>query len=618
MNPTRRKRINMVLMPKLSKWQTLFRNFEGSVNDFENISAVTDNIDSTKDFSNSQMLQSLAREISRLVQEKYSHYQIQREMYAKASESYSSSEEKPEEENYTEFENQLKELIGETPEIIDSNEGETTHYHPVDASQIELCEITEDTKVQVKVFPLSFRCSRCGHFEIIDPRTKSDLKCHCCKPYCIKCKKEFEKNVGSNCPDCGSVLFKREIEQFSYVLACPRCANMEEFTPRTVKIKDVRGSLITCPDCKKGHLHFYMGESFQTAHWGCSGRNCSFNKKRSFSDKKLDKFCKCNIRSVDGEPGRPSNMKPTPTSASSLTFPLTRSYLYLGTDQVSLEKLEQRHEETKAIDLYRWRLNENVTEIDKKMIMELFGIEDVFTVPEITTISAVYGYKSGIQSHPVIIPDNEKLAHLFKHGRKYRVYIVTTKGRCLVIKFDKNRLLELLHETEHNSSETYEDIVENEINYLMTEDFQKIIENPSKLPLISLLHALEHAFLQCAMNQIGLESFGSKILIRDCSIVLYEREEIGSGGLVQLTLGNECREFKKYLHDIKRKIDNCPQLCKEACPACVFINDFYCQPFMPNEIERWFPPNSLLNREYANKFIRGIEASELNNENEEN
>jgi len=298
-------------------------------------------------------------------------------------------------------------------------------------------------------------------------------------------------------------------------------------------------------------------------------------------------------------------MKPTPTSASSIAYPLIRSYLYMGTNYVTIESLENMHEETKGTDIYQWRLSEKVSDLDMKMISEIYDIEDVFTVPKITTITVVYGYKSGISSHPVIIPDNERLAKLFKHGRKYRVYVVKTEGRGLVIKLNKEKLLNFLQlKLEYDKIKSYDEIVHNEISFLLNGDFQYIIDNPDYTKLVSLLHALEHSFFKCAMNQVGIEIFGSKILMEDCAIVLYEREEVGSGGLTQLTLGEEGREFKKYLLEVGKDIENCPQLCNSACPACAYINDFYCQPFMPNEVERWFPPNSLLNRNLANQFLK--------------
>jgi len=72
----------MKTISKLSKWQVLFRNFEGSVRDFENVSVRTENIVNTQPFSNPQISQSLAKEISGLVRLKDRYYQLKRERMA--------------------------------------------------------------------------------------------------------------------------------------------------------------------------------------------------------------------------------------------------------------------------------------------------------------------------------------------------------------------------------------------------------------------------------------------------------------------------------------------------------------------------------------------------------
>jgi hypothetical protein len=35
----------------------------------------------------------------------------------------------------------------------------------------------------------------------------------------------------------------------------------------------------------------------------------------------------------------------------------------------------------------------------------------------------------------------------------------------------------------------------------------------------------------------------------------------------------------------------------------VYADDFDCRPYLPSEVNRWVPPNALLNRDYADQFI---------------
>ncbi len=590
----------VINLPKLSKWQALFRNFEGAVWDSDLASFRTQNIMGIN-FENPAIAKDIAIEISGLVELRDEHYSFKRERMAVLT-----TEKKTEEisdEDFELIEAQLAEIRG-TEEIKVISETPKSELDimklRVDPSQIELKEITSESTINAHIFPLSFRCNKCGHFEIADPETTKKLECPCCFGYCPKCEEEIDDASKEDCPKCGTKLTRKEMEQFSYVFACPRCANLEEFTPTIERLQNIRGAPIQCPKCKKGHLHFWIKDSFQTARWFCSNQKCDYNER-------LNKFCKCHIRKgLNDEKGRPSIMKPTVTSASSIAYPLIRSYLYMGASHITLQNLLDQHEKTKSIDPYAWKLGEKISELDMKMISEIYGILDAYTVPKITTTTVVYGYKSGISSHPIEIKDNERMAGFFEYGRKFRAYVVNTEGRGLVIKINKEKLMSILRlNFGYSEKDTYDKISEDTINYLNLEKFQFVLENPKNVPLVTILHAIEHAFFKCVMDLTGLEVFGSKILIKDCAIILYEREDVGAGGLLELTPRSDsaASEFKKYLRIVKREIMNCSQLCKDSCPACIFINDFYCQPFMPNEITRWYPPNAILDRVIANKLF---------------
>ncbi len=586
---------------QLSKRQVLYRYFEKAVNTTDLCSIRTEKILQTTEYENPEISKSLSLEIGTLLKKKNEHFKIlaqrQNEFFQLKKEK-DSTEEESEVDDYSIIDSQLKELLGEVPETITESsaalEDEDYHIHP---SLIELKEITSESTLKTQVFPLSFRCNFCGHYEILDPETTENTNCPCCASYCVNCKKQIsDKNV-KTCPQCNQKLIKNQMEQFPYVFACPRCTEVHELVPPKIKVENIRGSLIECPNCNNGHLHFFKTESISGSFWFCSDRNCDYKTR-------LFKNCVCHVYSSDEEKSISSIMKPS-LSSSSLYIPLIKSFLFLGNRIVNLEELEKQNEKMKDLDMYYWKLSDELEDLNKKMILDLFSISDIFSIPEITTISSIYGYKSGTSSYPIIIPEVDKLADIFVHGRnKYRAYVIITKGRGLVFKFDKQRIEEFInYQNNYEESKSYQEIVSTEIEYINQENFQDVLDNYKGNGLAPLLHSLEHSLFSSITNQIGMEIFGSKILLEDCAIILYELEDVSSGGLVQLTYGKQGGEMKKMLRNFSKQISFCRQMCKSACPACIFIEDFYCHPFMPNEISRWLPSNSLLDRCFSKSFM---------------
>lgn len=585
----------MAELPKLSKWQALFRNFPGSIWPSEKATFRTQTIRG-RPVDDLSIAEAIASEISQLRAIEYEHYNLKQARRAEYAAQTSEESEQVEVEDYDLIERQIRELQGEDAKVLSSVQLARSG-RLVDTSQIELIEVTDDSKVDVDVFPRSFRCESCGHYEIVDPVTKKDLKCPCCKGFCPSCGQEVEEPGASECPVCGTALRRPEMVQFSYIFACPRCANMEEFTHRLQRLSEVIGRPLPCPNCREGHLHFIIRESFTNAYWQCA--KCKFIAR-------LDKHCKCHIaEGPNDEKGRPSIMKPISTSAPSIAYPMIRSYLKLGADPVTLRNLELAFEDSKGTDLYGWKLSDQIKGPELHTIRDILGIEDAFSVPRIVTTTVVYGYKSGVSSYPFAIPEEERMAQLFKAGRtKFRAYLVNTIGRGLVIKLQKGRLLKFLGQitgSPYEKMTSYEEMANHDKTTLVESHFQPILDNPNTVRLVSLLHAVEHTMFKCAMEQVGLEVFGSNILIDDAAIILYEREEVGSGGLVELTSQNQ---FVKLVNRVWRLLgEECPNNCQYGCPACIYIHDFYCHPFVPTEVDRWFPPNSLLNRSLTAEFL---------------
>lgn len=584
-------------IPKLTEWQVLFKNFEGAVSTTGNVTLRTSKIIGIiEDHPDEEILKALAKEISDCKSHLQNHYFEQQKNRAKQYPDESKKEIDFSKDD--DIDKQLKEMLGGHPEVIDKTPDDFTKYtvHP---SQIELCYIDENTRLDTAVFPLSFRCFRCGHYELVNPQNPR-LTCPCCdEGFCVTCQKPMKQENGK-CSECNNPIKKNPLNQFSYVFACPRCANLEELTPKRERLSKVQGTSIPCQGenpCS-GHMHFHMYGSFLNSFWKCE----TCNHKET-----VDKFCKCHIRKdvESGYAGKASIMKPITTSAPSITSPLIKSYLYLGSSSVSCSTLQHSHEESKTTDSENWNL-QNLHVSDVKIINDKFGIEKSFTIPKITTLTIVYGYRSAISSHPIVIHDNERLAQLFQSGDKYFAYVVKTEGRGLVISLDKKKIMQILKNNSLTTADSYEELAESTITFAATTNFQTLIENRDDLPLISLLHSIEHALFSSLMEITGLEDYGSKILISDGCIILYERGDLGIGGITQITKAPNGTEFKRLLRLTEHRLKACPQRCTDSCIACIFINDFNCQPYLPNEISRWIPPNSLLDRTLTNQFFEII------------
>jgi hypothetical protein len=214
-------------------------------------------------------------------------------------------------------------------------------------------------------------------------------------------------------------------------------------------------------------------------------------------------------------------------------------------------------------------------------------------------------------------PPNEDSDEFYRgaSGAQYDVFFVETEGNGLVIPLDKERLCAVVNSLPGHSYPSYEQMVAAGIAQLKNRSaepqiaFQDLIvpEKAAALPsltLLRLLHSLEHAILTQAEEQIGLQIFGSKILLRDATIVLYEQEHVGEGGILQLVSGNG---LSRLLRAVESEVAACNQDCDAGCPACNYVEDAKCRPFVPHEFEgagvRWLPPNALLGRDLAYRYL---------------
>ena len=82
-------------------------------------------------------------------------------------------------------------------------------------------------------------------------------------------------------------------------------------------------------------------------------------------------------------------------------------------------------------------------------------------------------------------------------------------------------------------------------------------------------------------------------------VVLVERDDVGAGGLTQLTINSDGGILLSYFHRVADMLEECTRDCDDSCPACVYLDDAQCHPFITDEVQGYTPPNSLLDRESA-------------------
>ena len=458
----------------------------------------------------------------------------------------------------------------------------------VKASDIDLREIRDGTRIRVRIYPRTFVCSQCGHYQIVDDAT-SDLICPCCKA-----KMEREGRTSG---------FPR-LHQEALIRICPRCAKVEELIPKGIDERHIRNGLLICPHCG-GHLHYYGRERVSTIFWRCQRCGRRYPQWR----RPIDRSCSCSIWEPDEEGKRQVSKMYIDRTAASTTYALHFSLLRIKDEPVSLPALRQRHQDDRAEGIRTWHLNDylrGLSEPKQEWFHLVFPVREAFLVSGICSSTVVYGYST--HKAPDQIKENERLPQFFRNKgtNTYRAYVVNEQGRALVILLNKERLAQAVQEEIPVAQRhSYDELIAAEIKRLNEHRlFQENIDHPDATPLIAALHAIGHAILKQAVAQVGLDYFGSKILLRDGAIILYEKQDIGYGGVVQLTAG---AGFLELMNEVERTLSACPHDCEQGCLSCIYINDAWCMPFLPDEIQRWYPPNAILLRKKAMAAMRPVE-----------
>ncbi|MHA1249098.1 MAG: hypothetical protein ACTSRP_03815 [Candidatus Helarchaeota archaeon] len=450
---------------------------------------------------------------------------------------------------------------------------------------INLIKIQEDSKVEAIVFPKGYHCWKCGHYELLDSNYSGDLKCKCCQ--------------------------KGILEQETLIFICPICGDLYPIYPWWERdLDEIRNVEIKCPDNScSGHIHLFLNVSdLMKSNWYCNVCKDDFINKNNlfgkYKERRLILYCnKCGVYTRNKETSFRVRMHLKPTTAR-LYEPLIYESITINNNQLNLNNLRKQNEnmEREGNVLY-WNLSDNT--FLKKIITSKFNIRNIFLVDNIKIFYSVYGYKTAFSNNSQL----NSLPRFFKNRNKYNVYFFEHIGNGMVFELDVGTIINnLTKNTRDYTNKTYDHngFINQLINKLNKDRIQALLnDNINKeLKYFKALHTFSHILLQNLFIKIGLESFGCKIILKDGVILLYEIDNISTGGLYQLTLKSEpIIEILEYLRECERNLRMCVHDCEDFCKQCSFIEDHYCKPFIHDEVRRWIPSNSLLSRKLAKELI---------------
>ena len=462
---------------------------------------------------------------------------------------------------------------------IEHQVSESSENDLVGPQDIDLIEITDRSRLHADVFPLTFRCRRCGHFQIMSGH-ETDI-------VCPDCRKKVEK-AGGHAP--------RMIQE-SIIFVCPHCATIEELTPRGKSPTDARAGVFECPQGCGGHLHFYRWGRLGNAYWRCS--------KCNYREQPVRRNCGCSIY-PEGDEADNSQiwaMRLNPTSASN-TYSRQKTFVEVSKQDITLPLLEAKRKQDLQTGKRSWSLEDLLQSLDgftRGLFRQTYDLIDAFMVNDIESSTVVYGYTTRVTSNRPIREADRIPKYFSRRGGRFRAYLVSSIGRGLVLVFDKSKIADSVQRNLPQSRRhSYDQLVEEELMELREGIFQENLDNPERFPVVSSLHAIEHALFKKATDEAGLDVFGSKVLFSDAAILLFERQDVGDGGVVQLTTG---QQFLRVANGIYSELSDCGQGCETGCLSCTFIADVRCSPFLETECDRWYPGNCFLDRSLASLIL---------------
>lgn len=487
----------------------------------------------------------------------------------------------------------LDDLFGD--ELIDlADEDNIGFPDRIRPEQLEFVLVDSNASVRTRIFPRSFHCSRCGHYIILDPNNlPRSLKCPCCQ--------------------------SGDLRQESIIFGCARCASIQELVPpgeriendgrvyrRTRRIEDLVGNRPECPDCQQGHIHLEKHETNLIQQWEWVCTSCSFHEN-------VEAVCfRCMLPRTSQDRTDIVRMRPFPATASGSLIPLIDIQTFIGNDPIEpsiLHQVAQRESESWA-DYFEMETEENNRFRSSIPWLKDACIRNAYLLKRMSVVTTAYGYRAGnvMQSQINPVQQDDQLSTFFRDPEgisDFLCYGMIVEGAALAIEFDRdkvyNRLLHMYQWADDLNS--YEDAVMYERNSISTTPLYNMVQSDTSLDLIVFpaLHAVEHALLAMANRLVGNDLLGSMLFFRHGIILLYEREEVGRGGVVQLV--NKGIGLVDLIEAATDHVMGCAQGCQDSCPSCTYVQDMFCHPLAQETGRNWLPPNALLSRNGARLIL---------------
>lgn len=413
------------------------------------------------------------------------------------------------------------------------------------------------------------------------------LVCPTCSYYILH--EDLSKHKSLSCHACG----KDILRQISNLFFCTRCSRQEEIIPNFKEPKDGPRFRCTEIDCN-GHLNLKLERSLSHSRWICDKTGNKFRVIHS-----------CPSCARWSGIKDPAYMKIVRTSESYMK-PITFNTVYVsGNLEFSLKNANAA-----------WMLSQAQSEIVD--VLNEYGINDVQLIDDVESFTVVYGYASyGDEVRIKTFKRKNRDTGIFE----YPGYTIMSKGKAILILLNKEKICEVILRDLLN--ETYDGLTRN-TNETVKDHLKKLHEDPSTIyswlaeltknamikrtltssantSLFKLLHSIEHVLVHQASLSTGLgeSTFNGKVLVDDCSVLIYENSQVEAGGVEYLAH----HLLDKWISGAVKHVRDCRYECSEGCVKCLYIQDPMCHPLLPREIpDTYMLPNSLLSRKLLVDF----------------
>lgn len=488
----------------------------------------------------------------------------------------------------------LDDIFGEVEILEDRSEGEGEEIHPIRASSLSFILVDDDSNIRTRIFPRSFHCQACGHFAAINAEhPPASLVCPCCQ--------------------------QAYLVQEPIVFMCARCANVRELAPKGDQIKqDVRrlrrlesflGGPPDCPDCNNGHIHLEKHDtnSIQQWEWYCT--NCS-----AFDEIVQEQCLECYMPRGQDQSTPPSMifMNAFPAAAPSALRPLIDVQMFIRDVPLDPESILATARETGQDWPDYYEVQGSNSNLDNGQLERVATacISNAYLLDRIGVVTSVYGYRAGgIANHPITpVGEDDRLAKFFSDPDGFTQYIcygMINEGAALLLELDKPLIMDRLSRIDPAlRALSYDQLVRRNrltLNGMPLGDILKPEGYDRQFLLFRSLHAMEHALLTSAIQRIGNEVLGSILFLDAGVLVIYEREPIGRGGVVQVV--NRGPGLIALLDAAADLVVGCAQGCADGCPACIYVRDSHCQYRYEDWGRTWIPSNTLLSRTGARNIL---------------